>query len=94
MPKVPGLVKRIGRGAENYFLGIREYINTRSHDNLDILIGKSALTVLTILGSATIVSGIIYPAPLKYEWGATTVALSEAFRTSLKSRENYDNKKP
>jgi hypothetical protein len=96
MSKLSYLVKKAATGIEEYFFGVENYIsNPNNQDSFDILIGKVALTSLTILGVSTIISGILYPEPSKYEWGATTITLSELFRCNLQaSKERYSNKKP
>lgn len=79
MPKLSDLVKKVGKDVGEYFLGIEGYIN--NSQSYDILFGKVALTALTVLGASTIVSGILYPAPLKYDFGIATVVLTESFRS-------------
>lgn len=74
-------VKKVGSRLGEHFIGLESYLNDKEHcDGSDILVGKNALTTLTVLGFSTIISRILYPVPLKYVFGVTTISLMESFR--------------
>lgn len=78
------LVKKISKVGEHFF-GLETYLNNRDIEAIENSVSQGALTAITILGISTIISGLLYPDPWKYVFGAAAIGCPEVFRFTFKS---------